>query len=422
MQHVRHIKPEFYVHEGVNDMTVNARYAETGTWTCCDKHGRFEWKPRMLKRLVMPYDDVDFESLMHEWVQHGFAEQYRVDGETYGRFFNWEKHQGINLREKQSASEYPAPPEPPLPPIGADTDSAHADTCLHVQTRAPSEGKGKGEVEQEGQGVGVGHESPLVHDGGIPTRKKVKTKTKTKIKDDKTFSFSEPDLTLPKSTPSAAGNENQTPIIIDRVPVGLIDPDLPTIGDIPTDSLPGMLDAISDGTFETGVLKNYAGDISDLETACRQSIRKFYSVPLTDRSVLARVVSDVMEQFEQADLRWHPGFLKVVATLRAGGALQLRLPERVLIERIVRGDVFEDGSVLTVSDWRADLLPHKELIQKIADVHGVPQTFSQAADFMDQVIEDFWSRNEPVPEELERAQENMRERIEPVLPKRLRDR
>lgn len=148
MQHVRHVKPEYFVHDGVNDMTVEARLAEVGTWTCCDKHGRFEWQPRALKRVVMPYDDVDFESLMMEWVSHGFAERYEVDGKTYGRFFNWEKHQGINLHEKQSYFEHPAPSHMPA---RASTVQA---PVTHVQARSQSEGEREVEVEVEFEGKG----------------------------------------------------------------------------------------------------------------------------------------------------------------------------------------------------------------------------------------------------------------------------
>jgi hypothetical protein len=149
IQHIRHVKPEYFVHEGVNDMTVNARLAEIGTWTCCDKHGRFEWLPRMLRRMVMPYDNVDFESLMMEWVNHGFAERYEVDGKSYGRFFNWEKHQGINLREKQSCFEYPAPSH-----VSARASTVQA-PIAHMQARVMSkeEGEVEGKREREGQEI-----------------------------------------------------------------------------------------------------------------------------------------------------------------------------------------------------------------------------------------------------------------------------
>lgn len=152
MQHIRHVKPEFFVHEGVNNMTTEARLAEIGTWTCCDKHGRFEWKPRTLKRLIMPEDNIDFEPLMEEWIEQGFVEKYELDGQMYGRFLNWEKHQGIGTREKQSPAEYPAPPL-----HHASTVPAQCSDC------AMSEGMGVG----EGEGKSKGKQPTIQHsDGG----------------------------------------------------------------------------------------------------------------------------------------------------------------------------------------------------------------------------------------------------------------
>jgi hypothetical protein len=132
VQHIRAMKPEFFTHEGVSEMSINARYAELGLWTCCDWHGRFEWRPKTLKIRIMPFDNVDFEALMSEWVEHGFVEQYEVDGQTYGQVLNWEKHQAINRREKDSNVVCPAPP-------------AHIpSTCLPVPARAMSAGVGVG--------------------------------------------------------------------------------------------------------------------------------------------------------------------------------------------------------------------------------------------------------------------------------------
>jgi hypothetical protein len=104
----------------------------------------------MLKRLVMPYDDVNFESLMNEWIEHGFAEKYEINGEMYGRFLNWEKHQGINRREIDSKFEHPAPPH------SASTISAYADTGLHVQARVVSQGKGKRKRQGETNQTPIG--------------------------------------------------------------------------------------------------------------------------------------------------------------------------------------------------------------------------------------------------------------------------
>jgi hypothetical protein len=153
VQHIRSYKPEFFVHEGINEMSVNARYAEIGVWSCCDWHGRFEWKPRTLKLKIMPFDNVDFESLMNEWVEHGFAFKYEVGGQIYGQISNWEKHQAINKREKDSNCVYPAPPEHML---------AHARPVL---ARAMSAGVGTGFGVDSGSGNG--NETPLPSGGAV---------------------------------------------------------------------------------------------------------------------------------------------------------------------------------------------------------------------------------------------------------------
>jgi hypothetical protein len=204
------------------------------------------------------------------------------------------------------------------------------------------------------------------------------------------------------TSPNAAGKENQTR----------------TIGDIPTESLEGMLDMISDGLFETGALQGYS-DSYALESACRNAVKKFKAFPLSDRNGLVRIVSEVMNLLERDGLQWPPGFKPVITALRAGGPLQLSLPALETVP-FVRGDVLGDSSAL--SFWRAELLSCKELLQKVADVEGVPQKFSQGVDFIDRVIGDLRSRNESVPEEFERVQERMRERMPPVLPKMRRNR
>ena len=121
MSHIRTIKPEYFVHEGINEMSIAARLMLPGIWTCCDKHGRFEWKPKTLKLKILPFDVLDFEVLMLEAVAGGFITRYEVGGQKYGLCMNWAKHQGIGTREKDSKWEgYPAPPPKtdPEPPSG----------------------------------------------------------------------------------------------------------------------------------------------------------------------------------------------------------------------------------------------------------------------------------------------------------------
>jgi hypothetical protein len=159
MSHIRTIKPEYFVHEGVNEMSVAARLMLPGIWTCCDKHGRFEWKPKTLKLKILPFDVLDFEALMLEAVAGGFITRYEVGGQKYGLCMNWTKHQGIGTREKDSKFEYPAPPkpEPPSPSDKAAPVLHSADTVPAQDTHsAASVGVGVDLGVGVGKEIGVG--------------------------------------------------------------------------------------------------------------------------------------------------------------------------------------------------------------------------------------------------------------------------
>lgn len=122
MKHIRHIKGEFFDHEEVNALSLEAALGWIGIWTCSDKNGRFEWKPKTLKHHIFPYrDGIDFEKILNELLDAGFIEKYHVDGQEYGRTPSWKKHQGINTSEAKSNFEYPAPRE-------SDCDQAESES------------------------------------------------------------------------------------------------------------------------------------------------------------------------------------------------------------------------------------------------------------------------------------------------------
>jgi hypothetical protein len=162
MEHIRNVKAEMFYHEGLAECSVNARYAWIGLWTQSDKFGRFPWKPKFLKSRIMPFDNVDFESLMLELARGGFIERYAVDGQDYGFSPNWSKHQGIGTREKQSAFSYPAPTSVLHCASKAQAPSAHSADTVPAQEphRAMS-------VEVEvGVDVGMGKEIGVESESG----------------------------------------------------------------------------------------------------------------------------------------------------------------------------------------------------------------------------------------------------------------
>lgn len=106
ISHIRTIKPSFFRHEKLFEIEEKSqlpiRLAFIGLLTCCDREGRFRWRPRQLKLDVLPYDNVDFSTILDLLAENAFITQYVVENETYGCFLSWHKHQYINGREQDS--------------------------------------------------------------------------------------------------------------------------------------------------------------------------------------------------------------------------------------------------------------------------------------------------------------------------------
>jgi hypothetical protein len=141
MQRIRTIKPDFFKHENLFDAEVETglplRLAFAALWTCCDREGRFEWRPRALKTDCLPYDDVDFGAVLDALARFGFVIRYEVDGKPYGAVPSWGKHQAVNQRE--AASKIPPHIQDVTVNASADDDDAHARTCITVQARGERE-------------------------------------------------------------------------------------------------------------------------------------------------------------------------------------------------------------------------------------------------------------------------------------------
>jgi hypothetical protein len=169
MPRIRTIKPQFFKHEGLYDAEVSSgfplRLAFAGLWTCCDREGRFPWRPRMLKTEIMPYDSVDFAAVLDCLADYGFIVRYNVGGETYGYVPTFTKHQVINNREQDSS--IPAPPrrEPGLNATftsdGANADASRTpeardgDAKTTPLVRDEVEGEKEGEMEGGTEGKGL---------------------------------------------------------------------------------------------------------------------------------------------------------------------------------------------------------------------------------------------------------------------------
>lgn len=141
-QRIRTYKPEIFTHERLWDLEQETGRplfrAFFGIISCADREGRFEWRPRALKALVLPYWDGDFEEVLYDLVRGGFLVPYTVGGRDYGWVPGVPEHQRIDHHEPKS--ELPAPPDDLACPGNAEARPVNA----------PQEGKGK-EEERKGK-------------------------------------------------------------------------------------------------------------------------------------------------------------------------------------------------------------------------------------------------------------------------------
>ncbi len=114
MARIRTIKPEFFRHEGLQDLEAGnpgscVMLVFAGLWGHCDKAGRFEWKPRTLKLDILPFIDFDMSKTLGLLCGAGFVRMYEVEGRQYGEILSFEKHQRITGKESQDPEKHPPP-------------------------------------------------------------------------------------------------------------------------------------------------------------------------------------------------------------------------------------------------------------------------------------------------------------------------
>lgn len=120
---IRTVKPEFFKHEDLFDLEQRTgfpmRVAFAGLWCLSDREGRFEWRPRVLKLDILPWDDIDFDEVLRALESEKFVVRYAADGKEYGWIPKFLRHQCPNAREEKSKL-----PEPPGDTVAMFTDEA----------------------------------------------------------------------------------------------------------------------------------------------------------------------------------------------------------------------------------------------------------------------------------------------------------
>jgi hypothetical protein len=110
MARLRTLKPSFFTHEDLAELTPLHRIFFQGLWCYADREGRLEDRPKHLKTVVLPYDECSPDGLLSDLEAAGFIVRYTGDdGGRYIAIPKFGKHQKPHPRE--APSEIP-PPKP----------------------------------------------------------------------------------------------------------------------------------------------------------------------------------------------------------------------------------------------------------------------------------------------------------------------
>lgn len=115
MPRIRYLKPEFFSDEDLAELPFSTRITFAGLWCFADKAGRLEDRPKFLKAMIFPYDNINIEKELTKLCapkRNGkpFIQRYQENGSNFIQVVNWEKHQ----KPHHTESESKFPPAPPL--------------------------------------------------------------------------------------------------------------------------------------------------------------------------------------------------------------------------------------------------------------------------------------------------------------------
>lgn len=115
MARIRSVKPDYYRHEGLQDLEAAnpgayAMLVFQGLWGHCDSQGVFEYRPRQLKLDILPFLPFDMEDTLALLVSAGFVKRYESGGRQYGIIESFPTHQRLSGKESGEAGvKHPLP-------------------------------------------------------------------------------------------------------------------------------------------------------------------------------------------------------------------------------------------------------------------------------------------------------------------------
>jgi hypothetical protein len=119
MARIRTVKPEFFIHEGLQDLEAEhpgfyPMFVYQGLWLQCDSNGVFPWRPRQLKLYILPFLPFDMATSLDILEEAGYIVRYKVDGKEFGHVPTFRFHQRLSGKEAIDGEKYPLPCEAPV--------------------------------------------------------------------------------------------------------------------------------------------------------------------------------------------------------------------------------------------------------------------------------------------------------------------
>lgn len=107
MARIRSLKPGFFTNEHLAELPFEHRLCFAGLWTLADREGRLEDRPRRIKGMLFPYDELDMDAILEALAAHQFVIRYEVDGVRYLAIPTFTQHQ--RPKTDEAASVIPPP-------------------------------------------------------------------------------------------------------------------------------------------------------------------------------------------------------------------------------------------------------------------------------------------------------------------------
>lgn len=159
MPRIRYLKPDFFLDEDIAELPHIHRIAFQGLWCYADRRGRLEDKPKKLKAVIFPYEEVDMNKILNDLQQKPFIIRYSVANKRYIQVVNFQKHQRPHHTEKES-----------------DIPEPQQDTTIPVKSTLEHGEK------KEGMGMGMGMEKGMGMESNCPYWDAFSEKTKEFLK------------------------------------------------------------------------------------------------------------------------------------------------------------------------------------------------------------------------------------------------